>query len=66
MVRHELLKLTTERRKRDAPKVKAVQAQLNMARLHMKLHGPSEANSRLRAEFTDRKSVCRERVYGDV
>ena len=51
MVRHELLKLTAERRKRDAPKVKALQAQLNMARLHMRLHGPSEANSRLRASL---------------
>ena len=34
MVWHELLKMTAERRKRGAPKVKALQAQLNMARLH--------------------------------
>ena len=51
MVQHELLNVTAERRKRDAPKVKALQAQLNMARLQMKLHGPSEANSRLRASL---------------
>ena len=51
MVRHELLKATAERRKRDPPKVKSLQAQLNMARLRMRLHGPSEANSRLRASL---------------